>query len=41
VLNLPVAVFYVSLDDSEVIFSLVHTRSIFIVTLTFIFLKCL
>jgi len=28
------------IDDSEVIFSLVHTRSIFSVVLTFKFLKC-
>ena len=39
-LNLLVAVSYVSLDDSQVIFSLVHTRTIFIVILTFKFLKC-
>jgi len=35
-----VAVSYVSLDDWEVIFSLVHIRSIFSVILTFKFLKC-
>jgi hypothetical protein len=39
-LNLPLTVSYVSLDDSELIFSLVHTRSIFIVILTLKFLKC-
>ena len=38
-LTLEVALFYVSLDDSEVILSLVLPRGIFIVVLTFKFLK--